>query len=589
MREDNRVIQGFWLGPRLSTMERTALNSFLRHGHEFHLYAYDRVEGVPPGVVMKDAAEVLPLSSLHHKDFSKPAIFSDFFRYKLLLDRGGWWVDTDTVCLRPFDMAQDYVFSSEVKATSVKGTMKFVGTQVNNGIIKVPAGSSAMGYCWKKCREMDVAKIPWAASGPALVESAVDALGLRQHVLPPQAFCPVMAWEVRKLVMAGATFDLTDESYAVHLWNEMWGRTGMDKDGVFPPGSPYEQLRQRYLDREGRNVMQSLWVGARLTTMERLSIASYLHHGDEFHLYTYGPCRDVPEGTAVMDANEVVPEADIEKFQNLTNFSDWFRYHLLLQKGGWWVDTDTVCVRPFDAKDEHVFVNQYPDSGHKDQINGDCMRAPAGSRVMAWLIEKCREKDWKRIKWSDIGPNLLTEAVRHFALPSLPSYFSFNPPAYAFVGPPVQVPTGSRAVHLVRNNWCGKWAGGRNLDRDASYPKDCLYEQFKRKYLPVPGTGVRIGAPWLQGGPRTAPGRPPVPTLPRPIAGPPWPQGRPDPNWRKNLLGAKVNHAVAREFRVAAICPMGSSYHMELRRIMPDYVEEKVETPEGTKVLFLVR
>jgi hypothetical protein len=46
---------------------------------------------------------------------------------------------------------------------------------------------------------------------------------------------------------------------------------------------------------------------------------------------------------------------------------------------------------------------------------------------------------------------------------------------------------------------------------------------------------------------------------------------------------------VARGFRVAAICPMGSSYHMELRRIMPDYVEEKVETPEGTKVLFLVR
>ena len=584
----NHIIQSLWVGPRLSPMEQLSIASFLRHGHEFHLYTYEEVAGVPPGTVIKDANEIIPASVRNYRDFPKLAIFADFFRYKLLLEKGGWWVDTDTVCVKPFDLPQDYAFSSEVMALG--GGRTIIGTQVNNGNIKAPVGSPIMAALWNRCLEMNYKNIEWGASGPTLMEAHVEQFGLRSFVQPPQVFCPVMAWEVRKLVNNDVVFAIPQEAYAVHLWNEMWGRAELDKNATYPPGCAYEQLKRRFLRTNPPNVIQSLWVGDRLSTMERLSLSSYLYYGEEFHLYTYGPCEGIPEGTKILDANEIVPFSDIEKFQNLANFSDWFRYNLLFKKGGWWVDTDTVCLRPFDIQDDYFFVNQYGDSGHKDQINGDYLKSPVGGPVMQWLIEQCQAMDWKTIEWSDIGPNLVTSAVRRFFLPVHPSHVSFNPPALTFIGAPVKIGPEAMAVHLVRNNWCGKWALGKHLDRDATYPPDCLYEQFKRAYLPP---GAQLGAPWLQDYTKIAPVAQATEKTafarPAPAKSPSWPKIKADPDWRKKIIGDKVNRALAKGYKVVAICPMGSAYHLEMRRIMPKAIEELIDTPEGHKVLMLIK
>lgn len=133
------------------------------------------------------------------------------------------------------------------------------------------------------------------------------------------------------------------------------------------------------------NTIQSLWVGQRLSTMERLSIASYLYHGHSYHLYTYGSVSGVPTRVMVRDASEILPKSEISKFRHIANFSDYFRYNLLLKKGGWWCDTDTVCLRPFDLIDEHVFVQEYPYEKHT-LINGGYLKAPANSPVMQWLV-----------------------------------------------------------------------------------------------------------------------------------------------------------------------------------------------------------
>src|SRR3954451_7190727 len=56
----NRVIQGLWIGESLSAMERLSIASFLANGHEFDLYAYGQVSGLPAGTRLRDANEVLP-------------------------------------------------------------------------------------------------------------------------------------------------------------------------------------------------------------------------------------------------------------------------------------------------------------------------------------------------------------------------------------------------------------------------------------------------------------------------------------------------------------------------------------------------
>ena len=69
-------------------------------------------------------------------------------------------------------------------------------------------------------------------------------------------------------------------------------------------------------------VIQSLWVGDRLRTMERLCISSYLRNGHDFHLYTYNPVEGIPDGTVVKDANEVMPNI-VDQFRFTAQFADW--------------------------------------------------------------------------------------------------------------------------------------------------------------------------------------------------------------------------------------------------------------------------
>ena len=94
----NDVIQSLWIGSHLTAMERLSITSFLEAGHPFHLYAYEDLANVPPGTIVKDGRSLLPESMIfrytQHNSFGG---FSNYFRNKLLLEAGGWWVDTDEI------------------------------------------------------------------------------------------------------------------------------------------------------------------------------------------------------------------------------------------------------------------------------------------------------------------------------------------------------------------------------------------------------------------------------------------------------------------------------------------------------------
>jgi hypothetical protein len=218
-------------------MEQLSLASFIANGHEYHLYAYGPVSGVPRKAVIKDAEAILPRSRAFQ--YSKHATwsgFANFFRYKLLLEQGGWWADTDLVCLRPFEFDDEYVFSSEFS----------VGRQmVNIGAIKTPAQSGIMSFMWGVCQTKDPAKLVWGETGPALMEQAVDRFSLQHFVKSWKTFCPVGFRDWTRFLDPDPP-DVSG-SAAVHLWHEMWRASGQDKNAHYHPDSLYEQLRSRYL------------------------------------------------------------------------------------------------------------------------------------------------------------------------------------------------------------------------------------------------------------------------------------------------------------------------------------------------------
>ena len=220
------VINGLWIG-QLSPLEQRCLKSFVAHGHPYHLYTYEPIDNVPDGVVLQDAAQILPQSLIFRNQNGlgkgSLAAFSDLFRYKLLLERGGWWVDTDVFCLKPFDFTAPYVFGSEDKP-------------VASGVLKMPRGSQLAQRCFEMASQIDSATIVWNEL-VAILERNVRQLKLMRYVLPAKTFSPIVWSDVPDYVRGVKNFVPSRRSYSVHLYNEMWRRNGLDKAGSYPPAS----------------------------------------------------------------------------------------------------------------------------------------------------------------------------------------------------------------------------------------------------------------------------------------------------------------------------------------------------------------
>jgi mannosyltransferase OCH1-like enzyme len=235
----NRTIQGLWIGDALSTMERLSIASFLAHGHEFELYTYGPLRGVPEGTRLRDAAEILAADRVfRYRAVPSVAGFANDFRYKLLLERGGWWVDLDSVCLGPFDFDEEFVFAAEAGRS---------GEQVpTNGFLKAPAGSAVMRELWQRCQAKDPSRITWGETGPRLLRDVLPLFGLEASVRPSHVFCPLDYHDWERVLDPDATWSFPDSTRAIHLWNEMWRGAGRAKDAVYHPACLYERLKARY-------------------------------------------------------------------------------------------------------------------------------------------------------------------------------------------------------------------------------------------------------------------------------------------------------------------------------------------------------
>jgi hypothetical protein len=215
-------------------MEQLALASFVSNGHRIDLFAYEALEA-QPGVTLRDAREVIPARKVYRDSRGSLSSFANMFRYKLLLERGGWWIDLDTVCLRPFDFEAPYVIATEPDKT------------VANGVLRVPAGSELMAYTYERCRRLGRKRKKWGTTGPALLAEAVREKGLERYEVPHQTLIPIDWPDWERFLDPDIRWEFPPETYALHLWNAMWVQNRRDKEATYPANCLYEQLKRRYL------------------------------------------------------------------------------------------------------------------------------------------------------------------------------------------------------------------------------------------------------------------------------------------------------------------------------------------------------
>lgn len=234
----NNPIQSLWVGSELSIMEEMCIWSYLAHGHEFHLYVYDKVKNIPEGTVVKDANCIIPQNEIFVDEFGGYVNLSNRFRYTMLYKYGGWWVDMDTFCLKPFDFEDDFVFSSETS----EPYNRFL---VNTTFIKSLPGAKFLKDCLNYLDYRGNENIHWGELGVNLISRMIFRNGLGKYVKQPEVFCPLSGYQL-DLLINDTDYILSDSSYAIHWWNELWKRRGLNKNSEFGSNSIYEVLKKKY-------------------------------------------------------------------------------------------------------------------------------------------------------------------------------------------------------------------------------------------------------------------------------------------------------------------------------------------------------
>ena len=229
-------------------------------------------------------------------------------------------------------------------------------------------------------------------------------------------------------------------------------------------------------------IIQSIWLGTKLSNMQKLCISSYLQNGHSFHLYTYNPIEGIPVGTTILPGKSII--SFDPKYPDCASFADNFRYNLLLAKGGWYVDMDTVCVKPFDLLEDYVFAQEHDVDSAKFRVNNNVIKAPRNTPIMQYLSAKCAAADKGMIGWGELGPCAITEAVNKFGFKQFVKdttafnlIQSWDVQRFLTTKDPVVIPESTYAVHLWNEMWRRE-----GYDPDGTYPVDCLYEQLKRRY-----------------------------------------------------------------------------------------------------------
>jgi hypothetical protein len=211
------------------------LKSFIDHGLGFTLYSYDDVE-VPLGVEVHDARRVLPASRIFTYQTGlgtgSVAAFSNLFRYKLLAENGGWWVDTDVLCLHSSLPPHDVVFGWEEDHL-----------YLGNAVLKFPRKHWMPERLYATAEAMIQSRghlLEWGEIGPRLLTRVATEGNVLDMASPSFLFYPI-SWPEANLVRSSHEIECvqrrTKNSVFFHLWNEMFRRADISPWALPPAGS----------------------------------------------------------------------------------------------------------------------------------------------------------------------------------------------------------------------------------------------------------------------------------------------------------------------------------------------------------------
>jgi hypothetical protein len=232
----------FWAYGNFSNLEILCATSFLRHGYQLNIWTYAGLSNAPTGVKYRNARKIITEDQVFLNKRGSYASFADWFRYTLLSEVGGLYVDTDVVTLLPADKLPKRKF---LVTERVQGLQD--GVKINSNVIfnPTPSNGDLIELARRHSASFPKAEASWSELGPDLLTAMVHRYPKHGFDIKPPNFANPIDWWDCPTAFLGTARTLPSGVAFVHLYNERWRVQQVDKDSPFPEGSLIDAIRRR--------------------------------------------------------------------------------------------------------------------------------------------------------------------------------------------------------------------------------------------------------------------------------------------------------------------------------------------------------
>ena len=210
------IFSSFWAGESLSPYEQACLRSFTLRGYEVILYTYETLKGVPEGVRVESAQEIIDgryMDLYLIEDRPSLSHFSDIFRYRMSEKTGHIWIDSDILLLKPIDVELPSTLLAKEHSTSLCGA-----------VLRLSSSDPRIPLLIERCEQLAGQNLIWGATGPRLLTEVFGKDQLFSIAYEPEIFFPIYFddfWKAFLPECLDECEDLCRNAFTVHLWNNI--------------------------------------------------------------------------------------------------------------------------------------------------------------------------------------------------------------------------------------------------------------------------------------------------------------------------------------------------------------------------------